>query len=162
VAGGLSEQSRLKTFRCKGILGICALMLLVSGALYICLALVGLAPAPAPGADISETKLALKNLSGADFEVIETDSDTIAKQQFVSVYVCDSASQSNWLSRLTHRKELLFRYDPWNWDEPMPVIETIKPGRVQISVGRVSSIIYQKHDWKNLSVDYKIGFVEYH
>lgn len=123
-------------------------------------ALVGLAPGP--GTNISETKLELKNLSGADFEVIETDSDTLAKEQFVSVYVCDLASRSNWLSRLTHRKELLFRYDPWNWDEPMPMIEMTKFGRVQISIGRVSEIIYQRHEWKKLSLDYKIGFVQYH
>jgi hypothetical protein len=150
----------LTSFRPKRLLGISALVLLGSGALYICLALVGLAPGP--GTNISETNLELKNLSGADFEVIETDSDTLAKEQFVSVYVCDPVSRSNWLSRLTHRKELLFRYDPWNWDEPMPMIEMTKPGRVQISIGRVSEIIYQRHEWKKLSVDYKIGFVKYH
>jgi hypothetical protein len=113
-----------------------------------------------PGVNISETILE-KSLSGADFEVVETDSDELAKDLFVSVYVCDTGSQSNWLSRLIHRKKLIFRYDPWNSEEEIPTIEMIKPGRVQISIGRVSSIFNQEHDWKNLSVDYKIGFVEY-
>ena len=113
-----------------------------------------------PGVNISETILE-KSLPGADFEVIETNSDTFAKDLFVSVYVCDSRSQSNWLSRLIHRKRLIFRYDPWNSDEEMPTIEIIKPGRIQVSIKRVSSISYQRHDWKNLSVDYKIEFVEY-
>jgi hypothetical protein len=142
------------------VLGVLVFALFGLAPLYIVLGLIGIVPMPRT--DISETKLQVKDLSGADFQVIETDHDALAKEEFVSVYASESMDRSNWLSHLIHRKQLLFRYDPWNWDEPMPTIKNVGPGRVQISVGRVSSIIFQRRDWKKVSIDYNIGFVEYH
>ena len=110
---------------------------------------------------ISETKLVLSDVAGAGFDVVETDSDTLAKQQFVSVYVYGSGTRSNWLARLVHPRVLLFRYDPWTWDEPMPTIETDGPSHIRISISRVSSVLYQKRQYKRIAVDYAIGFVEY-
>ena len=134
------------------------LSILVIASIYLCRgAIVELI---FPGANISETLLQ-KSFTSADFEVIETNSDTIAKQLWVSVYAYDSGSQSNWFSRRIHPKTLIFQYDPWNSDEETPTIEAVKPGRVQISIGRVSHILYQRRDWNNLLIDYKIGFVEY-
>ena len=93
--------------------------------------------------------------------MVETDSDTLAKEQFVSVYVYDSGSRSNWLKRLVHPRVLLFRYDPWNWDEPMPTIESDRPGHIRISIPRVSSVVLQKRRFKQIDVEYAIGSVEY-
>jgi hypothetical protein len=109
----------------------------------------------------SETKLVLNNVAGAGFDVVETDSDMLAKEQFVSVYVYDSGSRSNWLKRLVHPRVLLFRYDPWNWEEPMPTIEADRPDHIRISIPRVSSILFQKRQFKRIDVDYAVGFVEY-
>ncbi len=109
---------------------------------------------------LTET-LSQKSCAGAEFEVIETDSDAIAKQLCVSVYAYNPGSQSTWLRRRIHPKTLIFQYEPWNSDEETPTIEAVKPGKVQISIGRVSHIRYQRRDWNNLSIDYKIGFVEY-
>lgn len=114
----------------------------------------------AHGANISETRLVLNDLNGAGFEVIYTNSDTLAKQEWVNVYVYDSGSRSHWLSRLIHPKTLLFSYDPWNSDD-VPRIEATGPRNIRISIPRVSSVIYQNHRWKGLSVDYQIGLIEY-
>jgi hypothetical protein len=61
----------------------------------------------------------------------------------------------------THRKTLLFQYDPWSYDAPLPSITSLGHNRIQISVPRVSSVFFQKKNWENLSVDYKIGSIEY-
>jgi hypothetical protein len=112
--------------------------------------------------NISETKIVVDNISGAGFDVVEANTDTLAKDQFVSVYVYDSGSRSNWLKRLVHPRVLLFRYDPWNWDEPMPRIEADGPDHVRISLGRASSVTYQEHQYKRIGIEYAIGFVQYH
>lgn len=134
--------------------------LVLVGAAVVCgvLLLVGLLWIP--GGNISETKLVLSNIDGAGFEVVYTNSDTLAKQEWVNVYVYDSGSQHSWLGRLIHRKTLLFSYDPWTSDD-VPRIEATGPDNIRISIPRVSSINYQSRHWKRLSVDYRIGFIEY-
>lgn len=152
------ERTPLKSVRFKLLIAVSAFVIL-GGAIYVCLALTGLLPGP--GSDYSETKLELKNVAGTDLEVIETSTDGIAKDQYVSVYIYESGTRSNRLARLLHPKELLFRYDPWNWDEPMPSIEAVGRSSIRISLARVSSVIYQRRAWKTIPVDYRIGFVEY-
>ena len=110
--------------------------------------------------NISETKLVLNNIDGAGFEVVYTNSDTLAKQEWVNVYVYDSGSQRSWVSRLIHRKTLLFSYDPWNSDD-VPRIEATGSDNIRISIPRVSSVNYQSRHWKRLSIDYRIGFIAY-
>ena len=102
----------------------------------------------------------LSDLNGAGFEVIYTTSDTLAKEEWVNVYVYDSGSRSNWLGRLIHQKTLLFSYDPWNPGD-VPSIEATGTENIRISIPRVSSVNYQSRHWKRLSVDYRIGFIEY-
>ncbi len=148
----------MKSFRFKLVIAVSTFAVL-GVVIYVCLAFTGLLPGP--GSDYSETKLELKNIGGADFDVIETSTDGLTKDQYVSVYAYKSGSRSSRLARLLHPKELLFRYDPWNWDEPMPAIDAVGRANIRISLARVSSVIYQKRTWKSISVDYKIGFVEY-
>jgi hypothetical protein len=111
------------------------------------------------GAEITETRMEIANLSGAQFQVTDTDYDALAKEEWVSIYV--AAAGDSHFARLIHRKTLLFQYDPWSYDAAMPTITSLGPHRIQISVPRVSSIRFKRADWKNLSIDYKIGFVEY-
>lgn len=115
---------------------------------------------PLPGANISETMLVLNDVNGAGFEVIYTNSDTLAKEEWVNVYVYDSGSQSNWFNRLIHRKTLLFSYDP-GYPAETPHIEAVGPQDIRISIPRVSSVLYQGRRWKALSVDYQIAKVDY-
>jgi hypothetical protein len=115
---------------------------------------------PIPGANISETMLVMNDVNGAGFEVIYTNSDTLAKEEWVNVYVYDSGTQSNWVNRLIHRKTLLFSYDP-GYPAETPRIEAAGPAKVRIAIPRVSSVLYQGHHWKTLSVDYQIEKVDY-
>jgi hypothetical protein len=64
------------------------------------------------------------------------------------------------LNRLIHRKTLLFSYDP-GYPAGTPRIEATGPGKVRISVPRISSVLYQGRHWKALSVDYQITKVDY-
>ena len=140
------------------LFGYSALGLVGVAVLYGGLVLYGLLPIP--GANISETMLVLNDVNGAGFEVIYTNSDTLAKEEWVNVYVYDTGSQSNWLNRRIHRKTLLFSYDP-GYPAETPRIDAVGPRQVRISLSRVSSVLYQGHHWKTLSVDYQIAKVDY-
>src|ERR1700736_3442555 len=124
----------MKSFR-MWILAFGGLALI--GAIVLYVRIVVLHLAPIPGAEISETKMELRNVAGADFEVVETDYDGFSKEEFVSVYVWKAGRRSNWMGQLAHRKDLLFRYDP-SWDESIPIIEATGPNSIRISVERVS------------------------
>jgi hypothetical protein len=140
------------------LFGFSALALVGIALIYFGLVLFGLLQIP--GANISETMLMLNDVNGAGFEVVYTNSDTLAKQEWVNVYVYEPGSQSNWLNRLTHRKTLLFSYDP-GYPAETPRIEAAGPRKVIISVPRVSSVLYQGRNWKALSVDYQIAKIDY-
>ena len=112
------------------------------------------------GANISETMLVANNVNGAAFEVIYTNSDTLAKQEWVNVYVFDSGSWSNWLSRLIHPRKLLLSYDP-GYPAEVPRIESAGPDKIRISISRISSVSYQSRRWKHLSVNYQIGRIDF-
>jgi hypothetical protein len=135
-------------------------VLAIIGSAVLCGGLVLIGILPAPGADISEAMLVLNNVDGAGFDVIYTNSDRLAKEEWVNVYVYESGSRSNWLGRLIHRRTLLFSYDP-GYPAEKPHIEAAGPGRIRISISRVSSVIYQSRRWKALSVDYRIGSIDY-
>ena len=110
------------------------------GILWGGLVLIGVLPSP--GADISGPLLVLNDVDGAGFEVIYTNSDRLAKEEWVNVYVYDSGSRSNWLGRLIHRRTLLFSYDP-GYPAEKPHIEAAGPRKIRVSISHVSSVIYQ-------------------
>src|SRR3974390_2962236 len=134
------------------LFGWSALALVGAAVIYAGLVLLGFWSIT--GTNIPETLLVLNDVNGAGFEVIYTNSDTLAKEEWVNVYVYDSGSQSNWFNRLIHRKTLLFSYDP-EYPAEAPRIEAAGPERVRISIPRVSSVRYQDAHWKALSVDYQ-------
>jgi hypothetical protein len=95
-------------------------VLVVSGGAYAGLTYLGIVPSPT--ACSTETKLVKRNIAGLDFQITDSDCDTLAKEEFVSVYVSVSDSNRSWIGRLINRKELLFRYYPENWNSPLPSI----------------------------------------
>lgn len=135
-----------------------AIFLLVAA--YVFLA--GTGKVPWPSSRFTETKMKIANLSGGDFEVDYTNSDLLAKEEFISVYVSKAeANTGSLLSKWFPRKTLLLRYDPGNADAPLPSISASGPNRISVSIPRVSSIIFQSRTWGQVSIDYEIEHVDY-
>jgi len=81
----------MRLMKCLRLFAYSALALVGLAVIYGGLVLFGLLPTP--GANISETMLVLNDVNGAGFEVIYTNSDTLAKEEWVNVYVYDSGTQ---------------------------------------------------------------------
>ena len=81
---------------------------------------------PERGANISETMLVVNDVDGAGFDVVCTNSDTLAKQEWVNVYVYATGSRSNRLGRLIHSRKLLFSCDP-GYPAEVPRIVAVGP-----------------------------------
>jgi hypothetical protein len=127
---------------------------------YVFLASIGMAPTPYTR--MTETRMKIRNLSGEDFEVTYTNSDSLAKEEFVSVYVSKAGvNGESWVAKWFRNKTLLFRYDPAMWNSPLPAISVSGPNRILISIPRISSIIFQRRSWGNVSIDYEIGQIDY-
>ncbi len=100
---------------------------------------------------ITENRGAFRNISGADFEISETSCSTLGEDSSVSVFASRPAQ---------NRKALLFKYGPAG-QNPFPVIRSIDQHTVQISVPRLSDVIFQSERWDDLSVIYDIGNIDY-
>ena len=111
-------------------------------------------------ANLSETVMVLSNVSGADIEVVYTNSDTLAKQEDMSVYISASNSRASWVPKGLRKKTLLFRYDPGT-ENPLPSITSPAPGQLIITIPRVSSIALQRTRWEGVLIAYNIGRVDY-
>lgn len=110
----------------------------------------------------SETKMALSDVSGTDIEVVYTNSDALAKEENISVYVCAaSRGKTAWLRKAFRRKALLFRYDPGSPDDPLPTITSPARNQLVISLPRASSISVRRAQWNGVSVAYEIGRIDY-
>ncbi len=104
----------------------------------------------------------VEELSGLRFEVTYLSCDTFAKDEAIRVYVDRVASDKFWsLARWRHKRTLLFRYDPSAENSPLPAVTRPSPSTILISIPEVSSIAYQNRKWENLTVDYKLGRVDY-
>jgi len=116
-----------------------------------------------PGACVTETATTtLPNLSGTEFEVTYTYCDTIAKEEAISVYLSPAAGKGeSWIRRWLRPKSLVFRYDPWNPDTPLPSLEATGNDKILISVPKVSSVFFQSRKWRNGTIDYKLGYLEH-
>lgn len=114
------------------------------------------------GVCISEERMKISNLGGMEFRTIDTDCDTLAKEEEIGVYVSRSAVGTESLfARWLNRKTLIFSYDPGRYDNPLPSIQTTGNDRILITVPRVSSINLQNRKWHNVSIDYDIGHIDY-
>jgi hypothetical protein len=118
-------------------------------AVYLFLAAIGLAP----GSDycLTETLGKISDRSGVDFEISETDCDTLAKDASVSVFASKHGRT---------REVLLFKYDPGGV-EPIPVITSVGQHAVEISVRSISSVFFRRNYWDGLSVHYDIGSIDF-
>ena len=106
---------------------------------------------------ISEELGTKQNLYGATFEVVDTNCDTLIKNEAIRVYISrPRVGQSSWFSKWRNHRELIFDYDPDSNDRP-PVIEASGNNRVLISVSKVSHVFVQRRTWEEIFFDYRIG-----
>jgi hypothetical protein len=111
---------------------------------------------------MSEDRMTISNLEGMEFKTIYTNCDTLAKDEEISVYVSKSAtSRESLFTRWLNRKTLIFSYDPGRYDNPLPSIQATGNDRILITVLRVSSINLQNRKWRNVSINYDIGHIDY-
>jgi hypothetical protein len=110
---------------------------------------------------IAETKMRA-SFPGEDVEVVYLSCDTLAKQDTIDVYFLKAGAnkQPSWI-RWLYRKTLVFRYDPAFEDGPLPVFRASGPDWVLIAVPRVSSVLVRTEKWGDVSLDYKIGQIDY-
>jgi hypothetical protein len=119
------------------------------GAIYLLLVTVGLAPTP--HTCITEIHKRFFDVSGFDFEISETDCSTLGEDASISVFASKSGQT---------KKTLLLKYGPAGVD-PLPVITSVDQHTVQISVSRISDLLFHLDNWEGLSVNYNIGVVDY-
>ena len=141
----MSSSPRLIKTCLRWIIGVVVPM----GAVYLLLATIGLAPTP--HTCITETHKKISDLSGFDFEVSETDCSTLGEDASISVFASKPGQT---------KKMLLFKYGPAS-AEPMPVITSVGQHAVEISVSRISDLIFRRDDWEGLTVNYNIGIIDY-
>ena len=110
----------------------------------------------------AEERLKIDDPTGFRFEVEYKSCDTLAKEEFISVYATKVPSKGAGLfSKWRDQRTLLFRYDPGRWDNPLPSITRPSQSEILISVPEVSSIGYQNLEWEKMSINYAIGRVDY-
>ncbi len=144
----------------KKRLGLIAGSIMLLATAYLFLAYIGVVPAPYTCS--SETEKRIVDISGYDFEIVDTDCDALAKEEFVSVYVSKTEGNKNpLLARLLRRKTLLFRYDPGMWNSPLPLVTASGPNKILVSVPIVSSVLFQRRDWEHAHISYDIGHIDY-
>lgn len=102
----------------------------------------------APFTCTAEARERFANVSGFDFEVSETDCDTVAKDASISVQ--DGP----------HEQNSALKYGPTGVNA-LPVITSVGPHEVQISIPRISDLIFRRDKLADLSVTYRIGVIEY-
>ena len=115
----------------------------------------------APGTCLVENRMTIPNVSGVKFEVSYANCDEIAKQEAISIYASSADEKDSAVFRLWHRRTLLFRYDPWTADGPLPTIRAAGSNRILISVPKVSSVFFRTDKWRNMKIDYEIGQIAY-
>jgi len=118
-------------------------------AIYLYLAMLGLAPTPDDC--ITEVHGRISGVSGFDFEISETNCDTLAKTATISVFASKPGRP---------KKVLLFKFFP-AYDDLLPVITPVDQHTVQISIPEISSLFLRRDKLKDLTVIYKIDVIDY-
>lgn len=110
---------------------------------------------------ITESEAQISNVAGWDFEVEDTNCDTLVKDEAIRVFAVRSgADRSKW-TRFLARRRLVFQYDPGNQEALVPAISTTGKNRILISIPRVSSI-YEKNELVGATeVAYDIKRIDY-
>jgi hypothetical protein len=92
------------------------------------------------------------SVAGLRFHVEDTDCDTLAKEEWVSVYGLADRGRS---------RTLLFKYDPGSYPLPPTTIQVPDPQTIVIAVPSVSDVVFQIDSWNNHSIRYDIGHTYY-
>ena len=100
----------------------------------------------------TETREKIVNLSGFNFEIIETIPGGIAKMDWISIFASKVGE---------NRKTLLFEYDPGSYYDLLPTIQVSSDHNITISIPAISSIRVQHFKWQYGSVDYEIGHIDF-
>ena len=148
-----------KLARCVGIIALLGFACLV----FVPDARVAVLRFIFPGVCVTEDKGTMPNVAGMEFKIVYENCDTLAKEEEVRVYVSRAAENGDWFfTRWLNRRTLLFSYDPGGVnDVPLPSIHTSGAKRILISIPRVSEVLFQSRKWRDVSVDYDIGHIEY-
>ena len=101
---------------------------------------------------ITETRKRISDLTGFDFEVSETDCDTLAKDAAISVFVSKAGHR---------RKALLIKYVPSSYLSALPSIRQTGGETFDITIEKVADIFCYTRTWKNLHFNYAINVIEY-
>jgi hypothetical protein len=110
---------------------------------------------------ITETEAKISDVAGWDFEVEDTNCDTLVKDEAVRVFAIRSeTNQSSW-GRIFARRRLVFQYDPGDQDELVPAIRVTGKGSVLISIPRVSYIYERNKSVGGTAVVYDIKRIDY-
>ena len=110
---------------------------------------------------LSEELAAIPNLLDTKFEVIYTNCDTLSKDEAIRVYMSPAVvAGKSFFDSWQKQRELIFQYDP-GMDRSPPAIEASGTNGVLISVSDVSSISVERRTWRNISINYRIGYVAY-
>jgi hypothetical protein len=131
----------------KKLAAALAWIVLPTGALYLFLASIGLAQGP--DTCLTETRETISDLSGYEFLVTETNCDTLAKTNWVRVFVSRAGDS---------KRDLIFIYDPTD-DTLVPNIAVDPNGNIAISIAAVEAIVQQEREWRGAKVAYSIGKV---
>lgn len=100
----------------------------------------------------TETKAQIRNLSGLDFDVSETDCDTLAGGTSMSVLVSRHGERA---------QTLLFKFTPV-YSEPVPDIAVDRRrSTILISVPEIEDIYSRRDRWQEMAIKYEIGTIYY-
>lgn len=109
------------------------------------------------GTTNTKTVMQIKNLSGYDYDIVDTTVDSIAKWEYISIYLSKSRKvHGNPLLYFYDKKSLIFRYDP-GMSNTLPLITSTGPNNVTISISSTSSVFVQLRKLGKLSINYDIG-----
>ncbi len=130
------------------------------GLVYVILVVIGAIP---NGASFTVELMSIPNLSGMEFKVIYSSRARLfVTDHAISIYARRAALEEESLfAKWLNRQTLLFRYDPGSDTYHLPTINASGNDRILISIPTVSSVLFQNRKWRNVSIDYDIGRIEY-
>ena len=126
-----------------------ALVGLPIGAIYLFLAFIDLAPNPYTC--VTNDLKTIADLSGYRLSVKETDCDAIAKTDSIRVFIAKAGQGGG---------ELIFQYGPILNATP-PEFHVNARGDIVIAVSEIADIWVQRSRWRDVSIEYQIGRVQY-
>jgi hypothetical protein len=148
-------ESVINSTSSKSVL-VC-LVYLAAGVASIYISLVALGKIAWPGACIEEELGKIPDVSSISFRIVYSNCDTLAKQEAVTIYASPATTISGTqLERWFESDTLLFSYVPAYGEITAPVVTSPRSGYILISIPEVSSVLYKREKWRDISVGYKI------